>query len=108
MNSTLRTGIVQAQLSRPLSGHNGTSGLQNHSVGEHYPWSVVVISSDRGGWGRRDYFQAWNLITGTKGVFRNDYETAENDITVELGHAALAEQRGRAFDAALDILRSEG
>ena len=27
---------------KPNSGHRGQSGLQNHSIGDIYPWTIVI------------------------------------------------------------------
>lgn len=43
-------------------GHAGISGLQNHSIGEIYPWSIVIIERGVGkGYG---ICQGRNLVTG--------------------------------------------
>jgi hypothetical protein len=43
-----------------MSHSNEHSGLQEHSVGDDYPWSIVVYKQPRG----VGYCQAKNLITG--------------------------------------------
>ena len=40
--------------------HHGSGGLQNHSIGDHYPWSIVVYSQP----GKGGFCRAENLITG--------------------------------------------
>jgi len=47
---------------RPQLGHAGTSGLAQHSVGELYPWSVVVESELYSG-----YCVPVHLISGKRG-----------------------------------------
>lgn len=43
-------------------GHNGISGLQNHSIGPLYPWTIQVVGNA---------CQALNCLTGeTKAKFR--------------------------------------
>jgi hypothetical protein len=66
------------------TGHAGNSGLQSHSVGELYPWSIVVIDSNGHG-----VCQGRNLITGeiicnvkyndfgSSGSFESAHRTAE-------------------------------
>lgn len=40
------------------TGHLGNSGLQRHSVGEIYPWTIMIVG---------DNCQAFHCITGEKG-----------------------------------------
>lgn len=43
-------------------GHSGTSGLQNHSVGPLYPWTIQIVG---------DACQALNCLSGeTKAKFQ--------------------------------------
>jgi hypothetical protein len=46
-----------------MAGHVGTGGLQSHSIGELYPWTIR---------GYGESLQAFNCITGEQGV-RHEY-----------------------------------
>lgn len=56
---------------KALSGHYENSGIQTHSVGEHYPYNVVITDVDG-----RSHCQLWNYVTGWKSklfpYFAND------------------------------------
>jgi len=79
-------------MSDAMSGHNGTGGLQNHSMGDLYPMTVRVILKDE------DFFcQAFHCITGWEGsrfhagngsdnaAWSKAHRQAEAECEVELG-----------------------
>lgn len=53
-------------------GHAGTGGIQRHSLGDEYPWTVVGYGD--GTWAGE------NLTTGTKLHKRRTYKEAEEDV----------------------------
>ena len=63
-------------------GHNGSSGLQNHSIGPLYPWTIQVVG---------DACQALNCLTGeTKAKFQ--FERVRNDNDYRLSFYDAHEQ----------------
>lgn len=54
--------------------HAGVGGLQSHSIGELYPWTIAGRGRNPVKW------QAQNLLTGEKGPRRLTYEMAEYDV----------------------------
>ena len=53
--------------------HVDNGGLQAHSIGELYPWTIAGRGVNPVKW------QAQNLLTGCKGPIRPDYDRAEFD-----------------------------
>lgn len=61
-------------------GHVGTSGLQSHSFGDIYPWSIVGVG---------DTLQAWQLVSGER---RERFDYTPGDTESFYTAYALAEQ----------------
>lgn len=63
-------------MSAEYTGHGEHAGLQRHSVGEDYPFTIVGTSS---GTGRTRY--AWfNCQTGKQGEWKRTHKEAEIDL----------------------------
>lgn len=62
--------------------HHADSGIQQHSIGDLYPWTIAGRGCRPVRW------QAVNLITRVRGPVRREYETAEGD-------AKAAKENGR-------------
>lgn len=75
-----------------MDGHNGTGGLQNHSLGDLYPMTVRVIFKDN-----NYYCQAFHCLNGWEGsrflagnghdkvAWAKAHGQAEMECEVELG-----------------------
>lgn len=55
-------GLTKLEGLEMANGHNGTGGLQNHSLGGLYPYTVRVVERDG-----RLFCQAFNCISGWVG-----------------------------------------
>jgi hypothetical protein len=57
------------------TGHVGDGGLQGHSIGKHYPWTVRGVSKNN-----NFFWQAFNCNTGQVGGLYFTHRGAESEI----------------------------
>ena len=63
--------------------HIGTGGLQAHSIGASYPWTIVGTDIEH-----ELHWYAWNTITGERGETHKHFEQAQTYIALQkLGKA---------------------
>lgn len=75
------------------TGHNVVGGLQRHSTGETYPWTVIAEGDLC-----PPLYRAYNCITGRKGPVRESCRQAHDDAGQQVQHeATLAAVRREGF-----------
>lgn len=58
-------------------GHAGSGGLQRHSIGDQYPYTIV--GTQHNAWAPTKWY-VLHLCTNQRGILRHTYKEAEIDL----------------------------
>lgn len=73
--SSAAYSALKAAAREHYTGHNSVGGLQKHSTGDDYPWTVIAVGDLQ-----PVEWQAYNCNTGRRGERRSVISQAQSDV----------------------------
>ena len=71
-----RVDVTKARTAAGYTGHNAVGGLQAHSTGDRFPWTIIV----QGGGDAPYQYRAFNCNTEQRGPLRDTAAAAGDDV----------------------------